>query len=218
MPIIDKRNLIPEINRGGGRGLILGAGRTREIAGDITTDLIDYPEVDIVGDLYEVLGQIGEARLERLYAAHLIEHIEQPQRLLAEVARVLNDGGRATFIAPHFSNPFFYSDPTHRAFFGLYSFCYLAVDKVGFRRTVPDYVRNPELHLVEVRLVFRSYRPNYLRHGMFKVWERVFNATRWMQELYEEIFSHGIGCYEVRYVVEARKGDAGASPHPPPGM
>ncbi len=204
--VTDKHGLIQDINQQDKDfGVIFGAGAVREIEGYITVDLIDYPEVDIVGDLYDVLGRIDSGRLANVYASHLIEHIEKPAEFLAEVARVLRDGGRAKFIAPHFANPFFYSDPTHKSFFGLYSFCYLAQDAVGFKRATPDYIRTPRLELVDVKLVFRSYRPNYVRHAIFKTFEKLFNASRFMQELYEEVFSHFIGCYEVHYLLRVKK-------------
>src|SRR6185312_2948084 len=44
---------------------------------------------------------------------------------------VLEPGGEFRAVVPHFSNLHFYSDPTHRTFFGLYTFSYLSVRRPG---------------------------------------------------------------------------------------
>lgn len=205
--IHDKKNLVQKINKENGNvGLILGSGEVREFDSYFTTDAIDYPQVDIVGDVFDVLRVINNETVDNIYAYHFLEHVSDIVTLIAEVTRVLKNDGQATFVVPHFSNPFYYSDPTHRIFFGLYSFCYLAEDKVGFRRKrLAGYVRQRNLHLVDVKLVFKSYKPNYFRHGIFKVLQGLFNLSRFTQELYEEIFSHFIGCFELHYTLKAVK-------------
>jgi hypothetical protein len=45
-------------------------------------------------------------------------------RLIEELGRVMAPGAALTIIVPHFSNPFYYSDPTHRTPFGLYTMAY----------------------------------------------------------------------------------------------
>lgn len=171
----------------------------------ISVDLIDYPNVDIVGDAFEVLAQIQENRVEAVFASHFLEHIDDVDRLLKEVVRVSVPGAKIRFQVPHFSNAFFYSDITHRVFFGLYSFCYLAESAVPFRRTTPDYAQVPGLVLRDVRLTFKSYRPRYIRHGIRKLVEKLVNLNVYTKEFYEENLTGIISCYELDFVLEVQK-------------
>jgi hypothetical protein len=99
---------------------------------------------------------------------------------------------------PHFSNPYFYSDPTHRRFFGLYSFSYFAEDKI-FSRTIPGYSRLPDLVLQDVQL--RFYSPFRQRKRLKKFLGKIFVRTVYAMEFYEEFLSQLFPCYEIRYLV-----------------
>ena len=112
----------------------------------------------------------------------------------------LNQGGLVEFVAPHFSNPYFYSDPTHRSFFGLYTFCYYTGGS-PFRREVPTYGYKPEFRIEKVDLVFKSTRPFVVRYSIKRVFGFLFNSCTYMKELYEENFCYLFPCYEVKYVI-----------------
>ena len=77
-------------------------------------------------------------------------------------------------VFPHLSNPFFYSDPTHESFFGLYTFSYYCDDQV-LSRKVPKYGVDPKFMIASVGLIFKSYRPHYLRHGIKKMFQFLVN-------------------------------------------
>lgn len=176
----------------------LGCGQKKKIPGAIGIDIIDYPDVDIVGDVYDVLKSLPKNSIDEIYAFHFFEHVSDVSLLLAEIARILKTKGRVQIVVPHFSNPFFYSDPTHRSFFGLYTFGYFAKCS-NFWRTLPTYALNDSFQLESVRLIFKSYRPFYLRHGIKKVFETLVNISEYTKELYEENFCYIAPCYEVDY-------------------
>lgn len=176
--------------------LELGAGTRRRIPGSISVDQRDLPEVDVVGDALEVLRSIPDSSVRLIHSSHFFEHVDYLQPLLAEIARVLKPEATLHVIVPHFSNPYFHSDPTHRTQFGLYTFAYLAQSSL-FRRKTPEYVATPLLRLVSVRLNFRSPRPFYIRHGIKFLVQSLINASRWVQEFYEENLAYVLPCYEV---------------------
>jgi ubiquinone/menaquinone biosynthesis C-methylase UbiE len=118
--------------------------------------------------------------------------------LMLELFRVLKPDGRAEFVAPHFSNPYFYSDPTHRRYFGLYTFCYFSAGS-PFRRTVPAYQKELSFRLERVDLLFKSARPFYVRYALKSLVGKLFNSCYYMKELYEENFCYLFPCYEIRY-------------------
>ena len=93
---------------------------------------------------------------------------------------------------------YFYSDYTHRGFFGLYSFSYLVSDSIH-RRKVPTYGREICFELSQADLVFKSSPPFYVRYAYKQILQVVFNLNRYTRELYEENFCYLFPCYEIRF-------------------
>lgn len=175
-----------------------GAGKRHPVA--VGVDLLDVAGADIVGDALEALGAFPDGSVDSIYSEHFMEHVPEPHQILREAARVLRPGGEFRAIIPHFSNLWFYSDPTHRSYFGLYTFCYWVV-KAPFRRHVPQYETPLPFELISARHVFKSSRPFLIRHGIKKVVSCWFNLTRWTQEFYEEFLSQVMPCYEIDYLL-----------------
>ena len=134
----DKHGLLAAARPRGGAVLELGCGPKKQVGGAIGIDMLDTDAVDIVGEAVAVLRRFPAASVARIHSFHFFEHVPDLDALLVETARVLEDGGTMEVVVPHFSNPYFYSDPTHRAFFGLYTFSYLAEERL-FARKVPNY-------------------------------------------------------------------------------
>lgn len=198
MAIEDKNNVLGSLQPNAPVAIELGCGPNKRHADAIGIDALDFPGVDVVGDVYEVLAQFPAASVDRVYSYHFIEHVEHVGRLLDELARVVKVGGEVEFVAPHFSNPHFYSDPTHRNFFGLYTFSYYSSSS-PLRRKVPSYQHKLRFRLEQVDLGFKSFPPFYVRHAVKKLIGAVFNSCSYMKELYEENLCYLFPCYEVRY-------------------
>lgn len=178
----------------------LGVGERKINPDAIGIDIIDSEAVDVVGDVLEILKVLPDASVDDISSSHVLEHLDDLPSVLKQVSRVLKSGGEMIVVVPHFSNPFFYSDPTHRNHFGLYTFSYYCEEHI-FRRRVPRYARQSSLSLVDVKLVFKSFPPRYLVHGLRKLCQIVFNISSWTQEIYEDSFSNILSCYEVKYVI-----------------
>jgi hypothetical protein len=114
--------------------------------------------------------------------------------------RVTAPGGVLELKVPHFSDPWFYSDPTHKHPFGLYTFAYYFSGAV-FSRKVPSYAEIPGARIESVFLRFGSSPPFYGRHALHKIIQGVVNLGNYTRELYEEIFSGIFRCAEVHVVV-----------------
>jgi len=115
-----------------------------------------------------------------------------------EMCRVLRPGGHLEIVVPHFSNPYFASDPTHRRAFGLYTFSYLTAD-APLRRQVPHYGEVLPVRLERVVLGFKSTPPFYGRHALKRAVGLVVNLSRWTREFYEENLVYLVPCYELRF-------------------
>lgn len=196
MSCIDKTQAIKRLRDGECDVLELGCGPRKRHADAIGIDRLDCAGVDLVGDVFEVLRSLPDACSRIVHAYHFFEHVDDLPALLEEIARVLIPGGSLDVEVPHFSNPYFYSDPTHSKFFGLYTFSYWAKEKL-FRRRVPQYGVAPRFELVDVRLDFDSPFP--IRAVIKRVIGPIFNLTRWLQEFHEENLCYILPCYQLRF-------------------
>jgi hypothetical protein len=178
--------------------LDLGCGVSKRGPDFVGVDILDGPAVDVVGDAIDVLRSLEEERVVEVYSSHFFEHVEDLSALIDELERVLVVGGRLHVIVPHFSNAYYYSDPTHRRPFGLYTFSYFAHDPV-LRRRVPTYGRNPRLRLDAARLVFRSSIEFRARYRVKAALGWLVNRNAWSQEFYEENLAGIFPCYELDF-------------------
>ena len=180
--------------------LELGCGSDKLDPHAIGIDLLRSPAVDIVGDARTVLDGLAEGSVDEIFSTHFLEHVSDARGMLEACARVLRPGGMFRAVIPHFSNPFFYSDPTHDRPYGLHTFSYLVAESFT-NREVPQYEAPLPFRYSNATFVFKSTRPHYVRHG-FKQLRRVFNLNTWMKELFEENWTWIFPAYEVEYELE----------------
>jgi len=185
----------------------LGCGPSKAIPEALGVDRRRFPGVGVVADLNGRLP-FADASLDEIRSSHLLEHLDDLAQSLAEQHRVLRPGGEAFHVVPHFSNPYFYSDPTHRTFFGLYTFAYFTRRPTPFRRRVPTFYTDVDFELVGVTLRFKS--PVRSRRKPKKWIGRFVNRSPRRQELYEELLCWVLPAYEIEYHV--RKPDPDRHP------
>ena len=197
MNIIDRADLIGRVRRGDAISLELGCGARKRNRTAIGIDQLDLPEVDVVGDVFDVLSLLPQGSVMSIHTYHFLEHVSDLSRIMPELGRVLKPGGELEVAVPHFANPYYYSDPTHCRPFGLYTFCYLAKSSL-FARTVPAYGYQFDFDLRDVRLHFDSpfISRKIIRRLLLNPF---FNLTRWMQEFHEENLCFLFPAYEICY-------------------
>jgi SAM-dependent methyltransferase len=196
--IVDKHKMLSRISEIGDLSLELGCGSNKRNKDAVGIDVLDYECVDIVGDVYDVLRKIPGNSVSAVYSYHFFEHVKDIAAIMKELARIIKDNGLLVVVTPHFSNPYYYSDHTHKHQFGLYSFSYLSDDLI-FTRKVPRYDTSFEFDLRKVNLTFLSPRPFYFRWGLKKIFQVIVNLNRYMMEFYEENLCYIVPCYEIRY-------------------
>jgi SAM-dependent methyltransferase len=82
----------------GSRLLDLGSGARRLQAGMVSLDIAAWPEVDVVADAHRL--PFAAAGFDGIVLQSVIEHVEDPARVLAEARRVVRPGGRIYVEAP----------------------------------------------------------------------------------------------------------------------
>ena len=93
-----------------------------KIPGAIGIDIDPRTGADIFHDLNIYPYPIESGSFERVYAKHIIEHLNDPRSFLAEIYRILKSGGTAFIETPHFSSRVAYSEPQHKLFYSYFMF------------------------------------------------------------------------------------------------
>ena len=183
----------------GGKPVIieLGCG-PRKKEGRIGVDAIDLPNVDIVADLEKGLSFLPDKSVDQIHCRSLLEHIENFDDLVGEIVRVLKTDGTAHIFVPHFSNPYYYSDFTHKRFFGLYSFYYFVDHEHQLRRKVPNFYTDIRIRISSQRLIFRSSFK--LLNPIKKLFGWFINLHTRLQEYYEENLCYLFPCHGIEVV------------------
>ena len=197
-----KIDLTSRIKTGEGLKIELGCGPAKK-NGYIGIDNVDLVGVDIVANLENGLPFLPDNSVDSVYTSHFLEHVNNFEKLMAECFRVLKRGGRMDVVVPHFSNPYFYSDYTHRRFFGLYTFHYFSEQKHQLERKVPTFYTDIRFRVLSQYLGFFS--PFQKRNKWKKRIGKIFNRNSYWQELYEENFCYIFPCYELRAILTPEK-------------
>ena len=69
--------------------LELGCGTHKKVHNSIGIDERDYPDVDICGDVFEVLKLIPDSIIDEVYSSHFVEHVYNISMLIEELARIV---------------------------------------------------------------------------------------------------------------------------------
>jgi SAM-dependent methyltransferase len=85
--------------------------------------------VDIIADLNAPLDLLPDNSVSEVYTCHVLEHVNNLVGLMEELHRIVQPNGKIEIRVPHFSNPYYYSDPTHVKFFGIYSMYYFVSEE-----------------------------------------------------------------------------------------
>jgi predicted SAM-dependent methyltransferase len=182
----------------------IGCGR-RRIPGAIGIDNINLPSVDIVADIEQGLPFLEDNSVDIVIAESILEHVDNFESLIREVHRVLKPEGELRVEVPHFSNPYYFSDYTHKRFFGLYTFDYFVDDaKQTMKRSVPDYYTDIRF-TIESREIF-FYSPFRWRRKLLKIpLTYIVNLNRWVREFYEENLCWLFPCYGLKFIIKPVK-------------
>lgn len=164
-------------------------------------DILPLPGVDFVVNLEEGFSFIQDNSVDEFYTSHFLEHIQNLEQVLSEIHRTLKPAGICTVIVPHFSNPYYYSDYTHKRFFGYYSFDYFSKPDKKIKRTVPVYNEKISFEILSRKLVFRASRFPVINLFKKHIIQRIFNLSGYFQEVYEGLFTHVFSCYEIHFTL-----------------
>ena len=149
--------------------------------GYINVDMVPGPGIDVVHDLDKFPYPFKNNEIDVVYASHIIEHLKDLPKSMAELKRICKPGAKIIIRVPHFSCGLTYNDPTHKTFFGYFSFDVF---------TTKGYYGLPIFEIIHRQL-------NYTRFA-FTVLNKFFNPLiNLSPSLYERLFCWILPCSET---------------------
>ncbi|MGI9036667.1 MAG: class I SAM-dependent methyltransferase [Pyrinomonadaceae bacterium] len=111
--------------------LDVGCG-TNKHEGAIGLDNNPRTGADVIHDLGETPYPFPDNEFDLVVSNHVVEHIPDVMAFIAELYRVTKPGGRIKLLMPHYTNPDWANDPTHRNHLNSYSFHVFIPERQNF--------------------------------------------------------------------------------------
>jgi ubiquinone/menaquinone biosynthesis C-methylase UbiE len=183
----------------------LGCGPKKRNQESIGVDIFEFNGVDIVADINKGMSFFDDNSIDIIESYHFMEHLNDLSFFMSEAYRVLKIGGIIKGKVPHYANPYFYSDPTHRQYLGLYTFSYFQKNKNYFKRSVPTFYNNIDFEILKVDLLFKTFsEKNKIRKFYKKTIEKFVNKNTYRKELFEESFIWILPPYEIYFELKKK--------------
>ena len=114
-----------------GKVLDVGCGWNKT-PGAIGMDANPRTHADVIHDLGSIPYPFPDNDFDDIVCRHVAEHVPDVMSFIAELHRITRPGGRIAITTPHYSNPDWATDPTHRNHFNSYSFNCFVEDRQLF--------------------------------------------------------------------------------------
>jgi SAM-dependent methyltransferase len=184
--------------------LDVGCGNNKH-PGAIGMDFNPRTAADVIHDLGVLPYPFNDNEFDEIISRHVAEHVPDVMAFISELHRITKPGGRIKIVTPHYSNPDWPTDPTHRNHFNSYSFNCFMQD----RRLFPFYT-DVELKLISAYVslanLWRVLGLEFITN-LDQRWPR-FRFTRKFWEFYLNFICRG---KELRFEFEVVKRDAPAA-------
>ena len=179
-----------------------------KLPGYLGVDIEAGLDIDVLADMHALPFKTSSVDL--IHTRHMLEHVDDPHKCIKELYRICRPDGIIKIIVPHYSNPAYWADMTHKRPFSVRSFEYFDLEfaeKAGF----PIYQPNINLKTLKKRLTFwpeRIYiRKSFLKRFVLKFLDRLFSGLANLNPiLCERTWCNWVGgFYEVTFELQALK-------------
>lgn len=115
----------PDLGSAAKRILDVGCGWNK-MPGATGMDSNPRTHADVIHDLGVLPYPFADDEFDAVVCRHVAEHVPDVMAFVTELYRITKPGGRIAITTPHYSNPDWPTDPTHRNHFNCYSFnCFI---------------------------------------------------------------------------------------------
>ena len=101
--------------------LDVGCGANK-YEGAIGLDNNPRTAADVIHDLGDLPYPFPDDEFVLIVSRHVVEHVPDVMAFIGELHRITRNGGRIQLVTPHYTNPDWANDPTHRNHINSYTF------------------------------------------------------------------------------------------------
>ena len=161
--------------------------------GWVNLDFLNQKGVDVVHDVNNYPWPFKDNEFERVFASHVLEHVEDLIEVMNEINRICKNGARVVIRVPHFSCGVSYRDPTHKRLFSYFTFEYFTNIKKYYLRKEKNSFKITKRKLNFTRLSFTFFN---------KIFNPLINIS---PAIYERFFCWVLPCSEALFELEVVK-------------
>lgn len=178
--------------------LDVGCGANK-VEGAVGLDISPRSHADVLHDLGEVPYPFPDNEFDLVVSNHVVEHVPDLMAFMAELHRVARPGGRIKLLAPHYTNPDWPSDPTHRNHINSYTFDTFVQDRCNFDFYTDVRMRPVSCYVTTLNLW------RLLGFQIFINLDQKWPAMRFTRKFWEHYLSSIVRGKEIRFEFEVVK-------------
>ena len=180
------------------RILDIGCG-AHKAPGAIGMDVNPRTAADVIHDLNQVPYPFLDNAFDEVVGRHVIEHVDRVLDVVTEVHRITKPGGVIKFLAPHYTNPDWATDPTHRTHLNSFSFRCFTDPEAPFPFYTDVRLKPRRLHVTVLNL-WKSLGFQFLINL-----DQRWPALRFLRRFWEHYLSFIVRGKEIYYEFEVVK-------------
>lgn len=173
-----------------------GANKTE---GAIGLDNNPRTAADVIHDLGEFPYPFADDEFDLVVASHVVEHVPDVMAFMGELHRVTRNGGTIKLLTPHYTNPDWPSDPTHRNHINSYTFNTFLPGRQVF-----DFYTDIELRPLKCYVSLANLW-KYLGIEFLVNLDQKWPSARWTRKFWEQYLSYIIRGKELQFEFEVVK-------------
>ncbi len=184
--------------------LDVGCGANK-YEGAIGLDNNPRTSADVIHDLGQVPYPFPDNEFDLIVSRHVIEHVPDVMSFIGELYRITKNGGRIRLVTPHYTNPDWATDPTHRNHFNSYSFNTFTPERAVF-----DFYTDIQLRPVQTKVtllnLWRAFGIEFIVNL-----DQKSAKLRFLRKFWEHYLSNIIRGKELHFEFEVVKEERGES-------
>jgi len=185
--------------------LDVGCGQ-HKYPGAIGLDSNPKTAADVIHDLGVVPYPFPDNEFDEVIGTHVVEHVPDVMAFISELHRITKPGGRLKLLTPHYTNPDWPADLTHRNHLNSYSFQYFIPERKLFP-SYTDLVLKPIRTYVTLLNLWR-----YLGLQFLVNLDQRWPALRFTRKFWEHYLCTIVRGKELHFEFEVVKDATPASP------
>jgi SAM-dependent methyltransferase len=174
--------------------LDVGCGINKK-PGSVGIDRIPGTRADVLVELDQPPYPFRDSSFDGLQAVHVIEHVSDVMKTMAEFHRLVRPGGEVYIVTPHYTDFSSFCDPTHHWHLNSFSLRYFGEDHAGYG------------YYSKIRFEEISVHVKLLSLWRYSGFELLVNASRRFRLFWEHYLCYLVRGKVIEWRLKVIKGD-----------